>query len=80
MTVLKERMAALDALAQEEAKLRCRECSGSSLREYYRGGLSVSIHLPSDDVGCNLLFRLLDGRATSHRLSMLKSLKSRILC
>jgi len=41
MTVLKERMAALDALAQEEAKLRCRECSGSSLREYYRGGLSA---------------------------------------
>ena len=45
MTVLKERMAALDALAQEEAKLRCRECSGSSLREYYKGGLSVSIHI-----------------------------------
>ena len=42
MTVLRERMAALDALAEEEAKLRCRECSGSSLREYYRGGLSVS--------------------------------------
>merc|ERR550534_1273238 len=41
MTVLKERMAALDALAEEEAKLRCRECSGSSLREYYRGGLSA---------------------------------------
>merc|ERR1712130_974884 len=36
MTVLKERMAALDALAEEEAKLRCRECSSSSLREYYR--------------------------------------------
>ena len=42
MTVLRERMAALDALAEEEAKLRCRECSSSSLREYYRGGLSVS--------------------------------------
>jgi len=41
MTVLKERMAALDALAEEEAKLRCRECSSSSLREYYRGGLSA---------------------------------------
>jgi hypothetical protein len=41
MTVLRERMAALDALAEEEAKLRCRECSGSSLREYYRGGLSA---------------------------------------
>jgi len=41
MTVLKERMAALDALAEEEAKLRCRECSSSSLREYFRGGLSA---------------------------------------
>ena len=42
MTVLKERMAALDGLAKEEANLRCKECSSSSLREYYRGGLSVS--------------------------------------
>ena len=42
MAVLKESMSALDALAQEEASLRCRECSSSSLREYYRGGLSVS--------------------------------------
>ena len=42
MTVLKEKMAALDNLAEDEAKLRCRECSNSSLREYYRGGLSVS--------------------------------------
>merc|ERR1712110_986905 len=41
ITVLRERMAALDALAEEEAKLRCRECSSSSLREYYRGGLSA---------------------------------------
>ena len=42
MSVLKERMVALDALAQEEANLRCKECSNSSLREYYRGGLTVS--------------------------------------
>ena len=42
MTVLKERMATLDSLAKEEANLRCKECSNSSLREYYRGGLSVS--------------------------------------
>jgi len=41
MTVLKERMATLDSLAKEEANLRCKECSNSSLREYYRGGLSV---------------------------------------
>ena len=41
MTVLKERMSSLDALAQEEANLRCKECSNSSLRDYYRGGLSV---------------------------------------
>ena len=45
MSVLKERMVALDALAQEEANLRCKECSNSSLREYYRGGLTVSIFL-----------------------------------
>ena len=43
MSVLKERMVALDALAQEEANLRCKECSNSSLREYYRGGLTVSV-------------------------------------
>ena len=43
MSVLKERMVALDALAQEEANLRCKECSNSSLREYYRGGLTVRV-------------------------------------
>ena len=41
MAVLKERMAALDGLAEKEANLRCKECSSSSLREYYGGGLSV---------------------------------------
>ena len=79
MTVLKERMAALDALAEEEAKLRCRECSSSSLREYYRGGLSVSLHLPFN-LSCNFLFRLLGDQATNHQLCTPRSLKSRILC
>ena len=52
VTVLKERHAALDSLAEEEAKLRCRECSSSSLRDYFRTAVKVillshSIHLPA---------------------------------
>ena len=41
VTVLRERQDELDRLAQEEAKLRCRECSGSSLRDYYRDAVKV---------------------------------------
>jgi len=41
VTILRERQNTLDTLAQDEAKLRCRECSGSSLREYYRVAVRV---------------------------------------
>ena len=52
VTVLRERQDELDRLAQEEAKLRCRECSGSSLIKYY--GKTVEVRLP------HLLLLLLD--------------------
>jgi len=41
VTILRERQNTLDSLAQDEAKLRCRECSGSSLRDYYREAVRV---------------------------------------
>lgn len=41
VTILRERQATLDSLAQDEAKLRCRECSGSSLRDYFRDAVRV---------------------------------------
>ena len=37
----------LDRLALEEAGLRCRECSGSSLRDYYRAAVKVRLVFPS---------------------------------
>ena len=40
----------LDRLALEEAGLRCRECSGSSLRDYYRVAVKVRIILPSSSL------------------------------
>ena len=36
----------LDRLALEEAGLRCRECSGSSLRDYYRVAVKVRLIPP----------------------------------
>ena len=44
VTVLRERQEELDRLAQEEAKLRCRECSSKSLRDYY--GQAVEVRFP----------------------------------
>ena len=81
MSVLKERMVALDALAQEEANLRCKECSNSSLREYYRGGLTVGVEFSpfSTMPGRIFLPRFLNGRATNQLLCMLRGLRSRPL-
>ena len=39
--MLRERQEELDRLAQEEAKLRCRECSSKSLRDYYGQAVEV---------------------------------------
>ena len=78
MSVLKERMVALDALAQEEANLRCKECSNSSLREYYRGGLTVSAEF-FNPPGHIFLPRFLNGRATSRLQCTLRGLRSRLL-
>jgi len=44
---IRKRQETLDSLAQEEAKLRCRECSGSSLIKYYGSAAQVpsrSVH------------------------------------
>ena len=49
-TVLRERQDELDRLALEEAGQRCRECSGSSLRDYYRVAVKVRIILPSSSL------------------------------